>query len=179
MGHSLHLYIVDFIIKEINPQKNDKNLDPSCGCGAFLIGLVRYYCRNYEKSVRQILRENIFGADILGYNIDRAKILLAILGLQHGENIEEQDFNLIVQDSLRADWKNNFSRNPEEKFDNILGNPPYVKFQDLSDDNRKFLLKHWTAVQEGTFNLYFAFFESLRVQFPATCGGVVHLKSII
>jgi len=152
-------YIVDFIVKEINPQKDDKNLDPSCGCGAFLIGLVRYYCRNYEKSVRQILRKNIFGADILGYNIDRAKILLAILGLQHGENIEEEDFNLSTQDSLRADWKNSFSRNPEGKFNNISGNPPYVKFQDLSDDSRNFLLKHWSAIQDGTFNLYFAFFE--------------------
>ena len=25
-------YIIDFIINEIKPQENDKNLDPSCGC---------------------------------------------------------------------------------------------------------------------------------------------------
>ena len=33
-------FVIDFIINEIKPQLNDKNLDPSCGCGAFLIGLV-------------------------------------------------------------------------------------------------------------------------------------------
>ena len=33
-------YVVDFIIKETSPKNSDKCLDPSCGCGAFLIGLV-------------------------------------------------------------------------------------------------------------------------------------------
>jgi len=32
-------YIVDYIIKEIEPKEDHLNLDPSCGCGAFLIGL--------------------------------------------------------------------------------------------------------------------------------------------
>jgi len=41
----------------------------------------------------------------------------------------------------------------------VVGNPPYVKFQDLTDVNRIYLQKHWTTVEGGTFNLYFAFFE--------------------
>ena len=45
------------------------------------------------------------------------------------------------------------------KFQNIVGNPPYVKFQDLSDVNRNYLIKHWKTVDIGTFILYFAFFE--------------------
>src|SRR5690606_23291891 len=36
-------YIVDFIIKETKPTVNSKCLDPSCGCGAFLIGLVEFF----------------------------------------------------------------------------------------------------------------------------------------
>ena len=32
-------FIIDFIIKEISPLEADKNLDPSCGSGAFLVGL--------------------------------------------------------------------------------------------------------------------------------------------
>lgn len=152
-------YIINYIINQIKPKADDKNLDPSCGCGAFLMGLIRYYQSNYKKKIRQIIRENIFGADILEYNIHRAKLLLSILALQNNETVEEDDFNLAVQDSLRANWKESFRRNGVGKFDNIISNPPYVKFQDLSDENRSYLSHYWKTIQNGTFNLYFAFFE--------------------
>ena len=144
-------YIIDFIIREIQPKEADKNLDPSCGCGAFLVGLVEYYKQNFNKSLKNIVKENIFGSDILAYNIHRTKLILTIYALQNGEILEESDFNLVHQDSLKAAW--------DFEFDNIVGNPPYVKFQDLSDENRSYLAKHWTTVEGGTFNLYFAFFE--------------------
>lgn len=144
-------YIIDFIITEIQPKENETNLDPSCGCGAFLVGLTDYYKKTFNKSIKKIIKENIFGSDILEYNIHRAKLILTIYALQYGEQLEESDFNLYHQDSLRTSWK--------MSFDNIVGNPPYVKFQDLTDDNRNYLTKHWTTVEGGTFNLYFAFFE--------------------
>jgi methylase of polypeptide subunit release factors len=144
-------YIVDFIIKEVKPSENAKNLDPSCGCGAFLIGIAEYYKENYNKSIKQTIKENIFGSDILDYNIHRAKLILTVFALQNGESIDENDFNLYTQDSLKANWT--------IEFDNVVGNPPYVKFQDLSDDNRKYLAKNWITADNGSFNLYFAFFE--------------------
>jgi len=144
-------YIIDFILNEIQPKEDDKNLDPSCGCGAFLVTLTDYYRNNYKKSFKTILRENIFGSDILEYNIRRTKIILTIFALQHGEYVEETDFNLFCQDSLRTNWKLNF--------DNIVGNPPYIKFQDLTGENRKYLAKNWSTIKGGTYNMYFAFFE--------------------
>lgn len=159
-------YIVDFIINEIQPKENDTNLDPSCGCGAFLVGLTEYYKQTFNKTIRKIVKENIFGSDILEYNIHRTKLILTIYALQHGEHLKETDFNLYHQDSLRTDWKQNF--------DNILGNPPYVKFQDLSDENRNYLTKHWTTVEGGTFNLYFAFFE-LGYQLLKSTGNLGYI----
>jgi tRNA1(Val) A37 N6-methylase TrmN6 len=144
-------YIVDYIIGEIKPQENARNIDPSCGSGAFLIGIAEYYYKTYGKSIKRIVKENIFGADILPYNIERAKLLLSIYALSHNEILEEEDFNLHIGDSLRHQWT--------EKYDNVVGNPPYVKFQDLSDENREYLTKHWQTIEKGTFNLYFAFFE--------------------
>lgn len=144
-------YIIDFIINEIQPKENDTNLDPSCGCGAFLVGLTDYYKRTFNKPIKKIIKENIFGSDILEYNIHRTKLILTIYALQNGEQLKNSDFNLYHQDSLRTNWK--------ISFDNIVGNPPYVKFQDLTDDNRNHLANHFTTVEGGTFNLYFAFFE--------------------
>jgi len=144
-------YIIDFIINEVQPQEEHKNLDPSCGCGAFLVGLTDYYKRTFNKPIKKIIQENIYGSDILEYNIHRAKLILTIYALQNGEQLSDKDFNLYHQDSLKANW--------EQQFDNIVGNPPYVKFQDLTDENRTYLAKHWTTVEGGTFNLYFAFFE--------------------
>jgi tRNA1(Val) A37 N6-methylase TrmN6 len=144
-------YIVDYIISEIKPKEYERNIDPSSGCGAFLIGLAEYYKKQHDKPIRQTVKENIFGADILPYNIERAKRLLSILALQHGETLEDSDFNLHQRDSLRYQWT--------EKYDNVVGNPPYVRFQDLSDKNRERLIKHWETIEKGTFNLYFAFFE--------------------
>ena len=71
-------YIIDFIINEVQPQENHKNLDPSCGCGAFLVGLTDYYKRTFNKPIKKIIQENIYGSDILEYNIHRAKLILTI-----------------------------------------------------------------------------------------------------
>lgn len=144
-------YIVDYIINTIQPKQNDKCIDPSCGGGAFLIGLCDYYKQNYNKSICATIRENVFGSDILEYNIIRSKIILSIYGLHHDESIQEEDFNLICADSLKHQWENTF--------DCIIGNPPYVKFQDLLDETRTFLADNWRSCQKGTYNLYFAFFE--------------------
>ncbi|MEW4924237.1 N-6 DNA methylase [Algibacter sp. 2305UL17-15] len=144
-------YVVDFIIKEVSPKNKDKCLDPSCGCGAFLIGLVEYYQKTFNKNVKKTIKENIYGSDILNYNVKRSKIILSLFGLLNNEIIEESDFNIYHQDSLKAKWENDFEI--------IVGNPPYVKFQDLSDDNRLYLINNWKSVENGTFNLYFTFFE--------------------
>jgi len=144
-------YVVDFIINEVQPNENDKCLDPSCGSGAFLIGLVEYYKSKYNKSIKETIKENIYGSDILDYNVRRAKLILSIYGLLNNEILTETDFNIYHQDSLKTEWK--------DQFEIIVGNPPYVKFQDLSDENRTYLINNWKSINNGTFNLYFAFFE--------------------
>ncbi|MDE0471336.1 MAG: N-6 DNA methylase [Ekhidna sp.] len=144
-------HVVEFIINEVAPKEKDRCLDPSSGCGAFLIGLIDYFKNTFNKHVKNIVRENIYGSDILDYNISRTKTIISIYELMSGEIIEERDFNLFFQDSLREQW--------DTKFDVIVGNPPYVKYQDLSDNNRRFLTSQWETINSGAFNLYFVFFE--------------------
>ena len=44
--------------------------------------------------------------------------------------------------------------------DVVVGNPPYVRFQELPQATRRRLSDgSWRTTGEGTYNLYFAFFE--------------------
>lgn len=144
-------YIVDYIVNTVAPTRSETIVDLSCGCGAFLLGILKYYIRKYNSSVSEILKNNLRGADILDYNVKRAKLLISLFALSYGENISADDINIICCDSLRHNWN--------QKFDCIVGNPPYVKFQDLTDENRNFLASNWATTSFGTYNLYFAFFE--------------------
>lgn len=144
-------YIVDYIISSLAPQENAKIIDPSCGSGAFLIGIIRYFINRYNKSVYNTVKENIFGADILEYNIRRSKLLIVLFAAMRGENVSENDIHIYTTDSLRHEWTH--------QFDYVVGNPPYVKFQDLDETERSFLFENYQTTKTGTYNLYFAFFE--------------------
>lgn len=144
-------YIVDYIISNVSPQEKSKVIDPSCGSGAFLLGIIRYYVNKFGKSITDIVKENLYGADILEYNTRRSKLLLILYAIMNGEIVDEGDIHIYTADSLRCTWPC--------KFDYVVGNPPYVKFQDLDDATRTFLFESYQTTKLGTYNLYFAFFE--------------------
>lgn len=143
--------IVDKIIEEVRPKRNDLCTDISCGCGSFIIGLLKYFNKKYKKSINETLSQNIYGFDILDYNIRRTKILISIFGLENNEIVKDENIKLEICDSLKKKWK--------IKFDIVVGNPPYVKFQDLNEDLRNYLKNNFFSIKKGTYNLYFAFFE--------------------
>ncbi len=144
-------YIVDYIIENIAPGNDETVADISCGCGAFLLGAIRYFSKNHNRNISEVIRKNIVGADIFDYNVRRAKVLICLHALKCGEVVSFDDINICCCDSLKYDWKH--------KFDCIVGNPPYVKFQDMDEGTREYLIKNWSTTSFGTFNLYFAFFE--------------------
>ena len=143
-------YIVDYIIRHMNPGKNEKVIDLSCGSGAFILGLLRHYT-SLGISVIDSVKNNIYGADILAYNVRRCKLIVIIYGLLNNEVIDYDEINIICTDSLNYEWNT--------EFDVIVGNPPYIKFQDLDEDTREYLAKNWETTKYGTYNLYYAFFE--------------------
>ena len=159
-------YIVNYIIKELAPSDTDRCIDLSCGCGAFLLGAAKYIYTKYKKSIKEIVKTNLFGADILEYNVRRSKTILALYALEHGEILTENDFNIINCDSLENPWK--------QPFEVVMGNPPYVKYQDLDEGSRISLIDKWTSISKGTFNLYFAFFE-LGYQLLSTSGRLGYI----
>jgi len=166
-------FIVDYIVD--NTVFDDyKVCDPACGSGAFLVSATKKISKLTKKNIIQVIEDNIVGCDILDYNIKRTKIILTLLALENREDKKSIKFNLINDNSLNYDWKKNlpkkYTKNERWKnifntdfddsgFDAIIGNPPYVRIQDLKLFSKEELLKKWKVVNGGNFNLYFAFFE--------------------
>ena len=163
-------YTPDLIVKYIVNKlilDNQTICDPSCGSGAFLVASVEKIFSITSKSIVHILEDNIFGADILDYNISRTKIILTLLALKNGEDVSIIKFNLHHGDSLKINWCEIFPKiflnynlgSKNTGFDVVLGNPPYVRIQDLNENLKTFLSENYITVNGGNFNLYFAFFE--------------------
>lgn len=165
-------FIVEYIINK-TIHGDDNVCDPSCGSGAFLVEATRKIHKITGKSIIETIENNIYGCDILDYSIKRTKILLSLLALENKEDKEVIKFNIISGDSLLLDWNEKFPNlndpnewesffkiNPKKSgFDAIIGNPPYLRIQDLSDQVKENLIEKWSTISKGSFNIYFAFFQ--------------------
>lgn len=129
--------------------------DISCGCGGFLMDVAIWIHRNTGKSYADIFRDNIWGIDIQDYSIERTKILLSLLAISEGED-EDFEFNLLCQDTLSFiddDWDTRYNR-----FDVVVGNPPYVCSRNLSAETHE-KLKKYDVCSSGHPDLYIPFFK--------------------
>lgn len=126
--------------------------DISCGCGGFLVDVAQeMHCRT-GKPYKEIFRENVFGIDIQGYSIERAKILLSLVALQE-EDEEDFEFNLWAGDTLGFEFSSIGGG-----FDIIVGNPPYVCSKNLSQETRE-LMSFLDVCKTGNPDLYIPFMK--------------------
>ena len=59
----------------------------------------------------------------------------------------------------------------DETYDNIISNPPYIRFQDLSSEYRKQLQDRWPILRKGNVDIYYAFI--LRCVEQLSSNGVM------
>ncbi|MEC5340777.1 N-6 DNA methylase [Enterococcus casseliflavus] len=134
---------------------NYKIADLSVGNGAFFIGLIILLKeKDPTLSVVNLIENNLYGYDIMKENIYFAKLNLYLIALYYGENPESINFNLSNVNTLEY-FKN---KNNVTKFDLIVGNPPYVKQQNINKSHREFLLRNFETIKSN-YNLYYAFLE--------------------
>ena len=141
-------YISQFIINEvINDNPNIKILDPSCGAGIFCYMSILHLKDKFpKKSIVDMIENNIYACDIDPVSTNRTKIILILTALLHGENPTEINFNIITKDSLKKElnWKQEFPEVFEKGgFDAVVGNPPYIRIQNIPDEDKKYLHENW------------------------------------
>lgn len=134
---------------------NKSFLDLSLGNGAFVIGLL-IYLKDIDKKFKLIpfINNYIYGIDIKKENIFFTKLNLKVLVSYFGEDASKLSFNFKVGDSIKIFLSNSQKRN----YDFIIGNPPYIKQQNLPLEYRNLLLDNFQSIKSN-YNIYYAFVE--------------------
>ncbi len=132
-------------------------LDPACGDGRFLMEVVR---RIVKMSHREDLEKNlsvVYGWDIDEMAVEQCKRNLTSLIAKLGVKV---DWNILVRNALHQLPQHDiFSSGEIERFDFIIGNPPYIRIQHLEEKERKFIQQHYEFCKSGSTDSYIAFFE--------------------
>lgn len=155
-------WIVHFILNEIgyfgNHILQKYIIEPSAGEGAFLIEIVKRYIfesKQQNKSLNTITEElstYIYGVEIDHIAYERCiNHLNKIIQIHLGENIAVK-WNILNSDTLF--WYHKY----KEKFDFVVGNPPYIRIHNLKEETRVFLKKKF-QFSTGGLDIYISFFE--------------------
>ena len=179
-------YIVDYIVKntlgellktkKLEDLPKIKVLDPACGSGSFLIKAFQELDKAYKKKSgfdtvfkkNQILKDNIFGVDLDPQAVEISQLNLLLRAAEKRMRLPMLQGNIKCGNSLIEDsevekdrafkWKEKFPDVLKEGgFDVIIGNPPYVRQEELLP-----IKKHLQAnyeVYHSMADLFVYFFE--------------------
>jgi len=175
--------------------KTIRILDPACGSGAFLIEAFDQLHVAYQQANgrlydlrgprelfdlnKRILENNLYGVDLNEEAIEICRLSLWIKTAERGKALTSLDHPIRVGNSVVADpavhpkaldWQAAFPEVFKQGgFDVVVGNPPYVR-QELLSDFKPYLQSKYAAYH-GMADLYVYFYElGLRVLRP---GGLL------
>lgn len=164
--------IITFILKntldnyDIIKNPYLKVLDPSCGSGYFLLEaydiLYDKYSSNLEKlkelypkknwSVNKIhqhiLENNLYGIDLDSFAVQLTIVSLLFKGVD--SHLPVRNINIAAGDFLREEFK--------DKFDLIIGNPPYVGHKELKREYKEWLKDNYSVYADKA-DLSYCFLE--------------------
>lgn len=122
-------------------------LENSCGEGNILCEIVRRYIEDAivsgysETAIADGLEK-----DIEAYEVDRRKVDICIAklrGILKEYNIDEVKWNIHDTDYLKSGVK---------KYSYIIGNPPYITYHDMKENQRSYLKRKYVSCKRGRFD---------------------------
>ena len=109
--------IAEFIATWAIRTKNDEILEPSCGDGSFISAIAD---RLHEMGASdQSIKHNVTGVELDKVEASKAS--------QYGPNVVQSDFFTYYQKCIDG----------EKEFDVIVGNPPFIRYQNFEEEYRK------------------------------------------
>ncbi|MGQ4876315.1 MAG: N-6 DNA methylase [Promethearchaeia archaeon] len=171
--------IVNYILSNVgynplNDISRKKVIDLSCGSGSFLIQVVNHLVTHmlYKKNVNsinnlslrnalkimEIVQENIYGIDInplacIFCNLNLIYSTYKIIKKIHnsGQKFDYLGFKIFREDTLKTEFR--------EKFDFIIGNPPYLFIRDIPLKQRNLIESLKLNTNTGQYDYYQIFLE--------------------
>ena len=129
-------------------------IDNSCGCGNFLVEIVRRFVTDgISKNISKRRIKNALQKCIWGCDIDERCVLQCIENLNNVASefdLHNIKWNVFVCDGLYFD---------EIQFNYVVGNPPYISYLDLGDEEREKTKENFVSCSIGKFDYSYAFIE--------------------
>lgn len=132
-------------------------LENSCGQGNILVPIVKRYIKDAKSQglSNEHIAENL-SRDIIGFEINRKQWEKCIEHLDRtcsSYGIKNVQWNILNQDFLTY-------HTGEIKASFIAGNPPYITYHDMTEEERLYLKEHYEVCKKGRFDYCYAFIEA-------------------
>lgn len=146
-------------------------LENSVGEGNILLKAVERYIKSAQRAgitKRELMKD--LEQYFIGYEIDKSVIDTCIskldrLLLKYGlKNIK---WNIRNEDYLKSSL--------EVQVDYIVGNPPYITYQELLKEQRQYLRENFFVCKKGKFDYYYAFVEKSMNDLSGNSGKMAYL----
>lgn len=149
-------HVVQEMIAIAEPTSEMTIIEPSCGHGIFLIGLLYHMNQAHGLSSQQLLdwfTDKVVGVEISPTTVNELKsILSAFFQKRFNLTVAPEKFsNIHCHDGLT------FAS--DTKFDLCIGNPPYIRAKNLDGDYLNFLKETFASCRKGMIDIYLAFIE--------------------
>ncbi|GGF65346.1 Eco57I restriction-modification methylase domain-containing protein [Wenyingzhuangia marina] len=176
--------------------------DPACGSGAFLNQALDFLIKehNYIDELKTkilgggfifpdiettILENNIYGVDLNEESVEIAKLSLWLRTAQPRRKLNDLSSNIKCGNSLidnksvagnkAFNWETQFPKVfAKGGFDVIIGNPPYVRVQNLEKNNIDYFEQNYVS-STGKFDLY-VLFNELGVKLLKQSGLMAYIQ---
>ncbi len=155
-------WIVELMLDLVGYQADDDLgdrvvVEPSCGCGAFLLPIVDRLiesCRRHDRSVGDA-SEAIRGFDLLEHNAEVTRKAVMAKLLEAGETLDTAEF-------LSGAWVTTgdflLTTHPERSADFVIGNPPYIRLEDIPNEISD-AYRAECPTMRGRADIYVGFYE--------------------
>lgn len=162
-------WVVGALLDGLCPTRDDVVLEPSCGRGAFVVPLLERVRGDWTaRTLLAWMDTHLHAVDIDAAAVaDLRAVLSAWFARTFGVDVPPDRFTC-VQHGDGLDWPRALP------YTAVIGNPPYVRFQNLSTEVRTKLATRFRSCESGNVDIYYAFIEKALCWADRTAFVVPH-----